>query len=176
MVWSVGKERPIFCLDSLSRFASHAHTSRPQAHKTLLSIHFFMSILAAIHASNQCGSLAPTRLSLAIHAHHGVNFSQLNLTQCGSLAPTRLSLASPFHSCFPTTMCFAHSRRFSHSPHRRQQVNTSNTSNTSNTRVLQESLSTFIYLINKGIHKYGVCYAQIACYTAEAWQPIYSQM
>jgi hypothetical protein len=53
MVWSVGKERPIFCLDSLSRFASHAHTSRPQAHKTLLSIHFFMSILAAIHASNQ---------------------------------------------------------------------------------------------------------------------------
>lgn len=59
---------------------------------------------------------------------HGVNFSQLNLTQCGSLVPTRLSLASPFHSCFPTTMCFAHPRRFSHSPRRRQQVNTSNTS------------------------------------------------
>ena len=83
------------------------------------------------------GSLGKTlafTVFAAPHHHgrcHGVNFSQLNLTQCGSLVPTRLSLTSPFHSCFPTTMCFAHSRRFSHSPRRRQQVNTSNTSNTS---------------------------------------------
>jgi len=55
----------------------------------------------------------------------GLNFSPRNSTQYGSLVPTRLSLASPFRSCFPTTMCFAHSKRFSQLPRRKQRINTS---------------------------------------------------
>ena len=70
----------------------------------------------------------PTTMSMAMlmtTPMTGLNFSPRNSTQCGSLVPTRLSLASPFRSCFPTTMCFAHPKRFSQLPRRKQRMNTS---------------------------------------------------
>jgi Mg2+/Co2+ transporter CorB len=82
----------------------------------------------------------------------GLNFSHRNPTRCGSLAPTRLSFASSFCSCSFLRLYVSLTQKGFHNC-----LVVKKNKHKQSTSKLQEEVSTFIYLVNKGLHNKSVC-------------------